>query len=78
MMQFQMVAKYNGWSEECAVNLAASLKGPARSILQTDPNDPVPSYRELCERLRESFGPLIQVSSHRAKLRAITRGPKES
>ena len=79
LMQFQMVAKYIGWSEEeCAVNLSANLKGPARSILPTDPNDPVPSYGELCERLRESFDPLRQASYHRAEISAITRKPKET
>ena len=79
LMLVQMVAKYNGWSEEeCALNLAVSLKGLARSILPTDPNDPVPSYGELCERLREGFGPLRQASYHRSELSAIMRGPKET
>ena len=74
-----MVAKYNGWSkEERAMNLAANLKESARSILPTDPNDPIPSYGEQCERLRESFGPLKQASYHRAEISAITRGPKET
>ena len=43
-----------------------------------DPNDPVPSYEELCEKLRESFGPLRQTSYHRAEFSTITRGPTET
>jgi hypothetical protein len=78
LRQFQIIATYNNWSRgECGMMLAASLRGPARQVLPTDPSEPLPSYAELCARLRERFGPVTQPAFHMAALNAVTRRDKE-
>jgi hypothetical protein len=79
LSQFNLIAEYNGWTDrEKAIALAASLKGNARLVLPTDGLARTITFEQLCERLRESFGPVRQSSYHITALNAVTRRVRET
>ena len=77
--QFDMIASYNGWSDaDKALELSASLRGNARQTVLAAPDAASLTYVELCQRLRESYGPVLQPVFHATALDAVTRRPKET
>ena len=59
LVQFENIARKNGWDdEEKALNLIAILRGNARMVLPTDPRAEQPTFEQLSDRLRQSFGPV--------------------
>ena len=76
--QFELIAKSSKWSERRkAVELAASLKGPAMEVLACVPPQHLESYEALTEVLEQRFGAGHQEQLHRTRLRNRVRGNNE-
>lgn len=78
-VQFEIVAKMNGWSQgRCAMEMAASLRDQAVSVLTLLDPDMRGDYRALVDALESRFEPRHQTEMHRASLRNRTRKRGES
>ncbi|XP_043220590.1 uncharacterized protein LOC122381001 [Amphibalanus amphitrite] len=76
--QFELIAASNGWStHRKAVELAASLKGPALEVLACVPPNHLENYEALTNVLEQRFGSAHQEHLNRARLRNRTRGGNE-
>ena len=76
--QFELIAASYGWStHRKAVELAASLKGPALEVLACVPPSHLENYEALTNVLEQRFGAAHQEHLHRARLRNRTRGGNE-
>ena len=77
--QFQAIAVQNQWTDpEKAVQLAASLKGPALEILGHLPEEQYRDFSRLTAALRQRFGMEHQEETFRVRFRTRYREPRES
>lgn len=77
--QFELIATNNRWStRQKAVELAASLKGPALETLACVPLEHLENYEALTDVLEQRFGTAHQEQLHRTQLRTRVRGSNES
>lgn len=76
--QFQAIARQNQWSDsERAMQLAASLKGPALDILGHLPEEQFQDFGKLSAALKQRFGDEHQEETFRVRFRTRYREPKE-
>ena len=76
--QFKMIASQYRWTEkEKAMQLAASLKGPALEILGHLPEAQCQNFEKLTEALNQRFGVEHQGEAFRAQFRTRSRRPQE-
>ena len=69
----------NGWDDEAAkVFLAASLQGPALSVLGCQTEGKRYSFKDLIQSLDQRFGPGEQAEYHLMELRHRRQGEKET
>ncbi|XP_038058673.1 uncharacterized protein LOC119729953 [Patiria miniata] len=69
----------NGWNDgQAKVFLAASLQGPALSVLGCQPEGKKYSFRDLISSLDQRFGPGQQAEYHLMELRHRRQGEKET
>ena len=77
-IQFKLIAKQNGWSDaEKAMQLAASLKGPALDLLGHLPEAQCQDFERLAEALNQRFGVEHQEEAFRVQFRTRSRRPQE-
>ena len=77
--QFELLAQGQGWSaQEKALQLVASLRGPALEILAHMTVSQRSSYIAVVEALRRRFGSVFQAEVYREQLKGRTRRPGES
>ena len=77
--QFELLAQGQGWSaQEKALQLVASLRGPALEILAHMTVSQRSSYIAVVEVLRRRFGSVFQAEVYREQLKGRTRRPGES
>ena len=77
--QFNLIASQNRWTEEeKAMQLAASLKGPALEILGHLPEVQCRNFERLTEALNQRFGVEHQEEAFRAQFRTRFRRPQEN
>lgn len=78
LTQFKIIANQNGWNDdEKAMQLAASLKGPALELLGHLPEDQCKDFKKLAEALNQRFGVEHQEEAFRAQFRTRARRPQE-
>jgi len=72
LLQFELTAKRNGWSEpEKATNLLCALDGHARNILSEVDDVECCSYIEVKQLLRNRFGPVHLTEVHEQALQEL-------
>ena len=77
--QFELLAQGRGWSsEEMALQLVASLRGPALEILAHLPPAHRSSYEKMAGALQQRFGSPYLSEVYRARLKARVRQQDES
>lgn len=77
--QFELLARGQGWSaQEKALQLVASLRGPALEMLAHMTEGQRTTYTALAEALRRRFGSALQAEVYRERLKGRTRRPGES
>ena len=78
-VQFELLAELNGWAETSkAIYLAASLRGPAQSVLGDLDEDRRRSYSALTAALGQRFGPENQTELFRVQLKNRLRRKDET
>ena len=76
---FEMVASWNGWSQqEKAMQLAISMQGEARRVLSDISYVPLDNYEALVHELSNRFNPIEKESAFRAEFRNRIRKESES
>ena len=76
--QFELLAQGQGWSnQEMALQLVASLRGPALEILGHLPADQRSSYARVAGAMKQRFGSPYQSEVYRARLKGRVRQPGE-
>ena len=81
LKQFEMVADWNGWSEEeNAAQLSMSLTGTARQAWADSFSDPhtTMSYAALVKALSQRFKPVGHEEAYKAEFRRRSRGKEET
>ena len=79
LVQFELIAEMNGWdSVSMASELAASLRGPAVTILSDLQPSERRDYKELVFALKARFEPENQTQLYRALLKTRLRKTDES
>ena len=79
MAEFELLAHAYCWDEhEKAVQLAASLKGPAVEVLGSLNAAQRSSYAELVSALERRYGHLHQAASYRVRFRKRVRARGET
>ena len=79
LAQFRLAAERNQWpEEEWGVELAARLRGEARSLLFPNIDSQAPPFQESVKRLRDRFGTLDSPVLYAAQIRGRRRKEKES
>ena len=77
--QFQAIAVQNRWTDaEKAMQLAASLKGPALEILGHLPEEHYRNVDKLTAALKQRFGVEHQEETFRVRFRSRRKEPRES
>ena len=77
--QFQLLADAQGWDEaESALQLVASLRGPALEVLGHLTSTQRGDYSSVVEALRRKFGNYQQAEVYRARLKGRVRAKGES
>ena len=78
LTQFKIIANQHGWNDdEKAMQLAASLKGPALELLGHLPDDHCMDFKKLADALNQRFGVEHQEEAFRAQFRTRARRPQE-
>ena len=78
-MQFELVAELNRWGERTkALQLAASLRGPAQSVLADIEENKRRVYKSVVNSLEQRFGRANQTELFRTLLRNRSRKQGES
>lgn len=73
-VQFELVAKINGWdSRQKSMFLASSLKGPAQGVLADLESEKRRSYEELERALSHRFGSKNRTEHFRVQLKNLVR-----
>ena len=79
MAQFEMLARAQGWDDgEKAIQLAASLKGPAVEVLGQLEEAQRLSYSALVDALERRYGHKHQEEAYRSRFRTRVRGKGET
>ncbi|PIK38624.1 hypothetical protein BSL78_24534 [Apostichopus japonicus] len=79
IVQFELIAELNDWNKRMkALQLAASLRGPAQSILADLEEEKRRDYQAVVNSLEQRFGRANQTELFRALLRNRARKPGES
>ena len=79
LVQFEIVSRYNAWTEaEKGSNLASSLRGNAQQVLRDLPDEHVEDYNAILEALKRRFDPSERENLRRFEFRQRTKKRDES
>ena len=79
LVQFEIVSRYNAWTEaEKGSNLASSLRGNAQQVLRDLPEEQVEDYHSILEALKRRFDPGEKENLRRQEFRYRIKKRDES